>query len=189
MSGDPMDRLRRDSESTGVSEDENDYVLPKAFVEAWCKDYDIEAAQAVSFVKLLFRGDIDGKLSNRKVRDELKKCLEEAGKTGDPAPFVRLFRKLKGRIRMHDIVRACYLYLCREWEGLTTKSRLREFVRLECVKWGIAKPSDRWLRKIEMEVGLGELPESPPGRMNKRSDRQRILMNIAWTEWIASRTP
>ncbi len=190
MSGDPLDRLRRDSESIGFSGDGNDDgALQKAFVEAWRKDYDVEAARAVKFVQLLFRENINGKLSNREVRDELMKCLEEASKTGDPAPFVRLRRKLKGRIRMHDIVRGCYVYLCREWEGQITKSRLREFVRLECFKWGIAKPSDRWLRKIEIEVGLGELPENPPGRVNRKRDRQQILTNICWKEWIANQTP
>jgi hypothetical protein len=167
---DPLGRLRRDSESAGEFSEktENDPVLPEAFVESWRQDYDTEAAQAVSFVKLLFHGDIDGKLSNRKVRDKLEKCLKEAGKTGDPAPFVRLFRELKGRIRLHDIVRACYLHLCRERTGPITKGRLREFVRLECAKWGIPRPSDRWLRMVEIEVGLGSLLENPRGRRSGR---------------------
>jgi hypothetical protein len=58
MTGDPLDKLRKDSESAGLSGSENNCVLPEAFVEAWRRDYDLETAQAVSFVQLLFSGNI-----------------------------------------------------------------------------------------------------------------------------------
>ena len=184
-----QEALRRDSAAANSIESEPeeqpDDPIPQEFLNAWKEDYHWKTERAVEFARFLYRPRINPRLRNWEIRGALEKCLAEAGKTGDPAAFVKFFETLRDHIQLSDVGRACYLHLRREWKGPLTKQRYREFVTLKARRLGF-KPSDRDLRRMEIDIGLGNALPPHPHKYTKSgySDTQR-RMDACWRDWLA----
>jgi hypothetical protein len=159
--------------------------LPQEFLNAWKEDYHWKTEQAVEFAQFLYGRRINPRLRNWEIRGALEKCLAEAGKTGNPAPFVKFFETLGDRLQFSDLGRACYLHLRREWKGPLTKQQYREFVTLKARRLGF-KPSDRDLRKMEIDIGLGNALPSHPHKYTKSGySEAQGRMDACWKDWLA----
>jgi hypothetical protein len=159
-------QLRRDAQDAALPPDMEgeDKPLPEEFIEAWQADYNAETARAVEFAHLLIAGKLNSRLSDRGIADKVRRFIAEAQAAGDPAAFTRLFHEVKEHVRLPDIVRACYVRLHLHSRDPVTKKALREFVKAKCGAIGYFPiPGDPDLRKVEIAIGLGNLPAKGKG--------------------------